>query len=195
MADQLCTPADLASLLQKDLDASTATLIVEASTAVVQEAAGLQRILEVAGDTADFIGTTDAWLDLPQIPVTAVTSVTLDGSAVATGTLSGGGNYKRFGNRLYRRDGWQLLCGIPSEVVVVYTHGYPANHQRLQLARSAVLGLARTVYDNPGGRTRLSIDDYTEAYEAAQAAMSANPPLRAALRRQYGRRGGLVRIG
>lgn len=195
MADQLCTPPDLASWLQQDLDLSTATLLVECGTAVVQEAAGGQRIIEVVNDVATLIGGTDSMLELPQLPVTAVASVTIDGSTVATGSLTGGGNYKRFGNKLWRGDGWQLLCGIPSEVIVVYTHGLPAGHQGLQFARASVLALCAPFYSNPTGASQVRIDDYAEAYAQMSAQINTNKALRAALRRQYGRRGGLVRIG
>jgi hypothetical protein len=195
VADQLATPADLASALQQDLDLSTATLWVEAGTAVVQAAAGGQRIVEVIGAVATVMGSTSSWLDLPQIPVTAVLSVTLDGSTVAAGELTGGGNYRLIGNRLWRGDGWQINRGVPSEVVVTLTHGYPALDQRLQLARSAVIGLAKGAYSNPGGATRITIDDYTEAYEAMTVAMDASKSLKAALRRQYGRRGGHTHVG
>ncbi len=194
MADQLATPEDLASLLQQDLDASTANLVIEAATAIVQEAAG-QRIVQVVGDTASLIGTTDSWLNLPQIPVTAVTSVTLDGALLSSGVPgSGGTTYRLKGNRLWRGDGWQTYCGEPSDVDVVYTHGYATGAQQLQLARGVTLSLAKTAYANPSGATREAIDDYQVAYEAAAAALEASPNLKAALRRQYGRRAGLVRI-
>lgn len=196
MADQLATPEDLASFLQQDLDLATATLLIEAATAVVQEAAGGQRILEVAGDTATLIGTTDSKLDLPQIPVTAVTSVTLDGTAVTAGAAgSVPSTWRRIGNRLWRTDGWQSWIGEPSTVVVVYTHGYAAPHQRLQLARSAVLTLAAVPYGNPSGATQVKIDDYAEAYSAIAARMETARGLKSALRRQYGRGAGLVRVG
>lgn len=195
MADQLATPADLASALQQDLDLSTATLWVEAGTAVVQAAAGGQRIVQVVGDTVTLMGSTSSWLDLPQIPVTAVSAVTLDGSSVAAGELTGGGNYRLIGNRLWRGDGWQVNRGVPSEVVFVYTHGYAPLDQRLQLGRASVLGLARGAYSNPGGLTRITIDDYTEAYDAMSAVMDASKSLKAALRRQYGRRGGHTQVG
>ena len=154
---------------------------------------GGQRIVEVVGDTATLVGTTDSWLDLPQRPVSAVTSVTLDGSAVAEGTTTG--TYRRFGSRLWRDCGWATCYTEPSTVVVVYTHGYATGSQELQLARSAVLSLARGAYSNPTGISREAIDDYSVAYEVASAAMDASPHLKAALRRQYGRRAGLVRIG
>ncbi|MCW2900309.1 MAG: hypothetical protein JWO67_2574 [Streptosporangiaceae bacterium] len=215
MADQLATPADLASLLQADLDAATATLLIELATSVVQQAAGGQRIVQVVGDSITILGTTDNWLDLPQIPVTAVTSVSQDGTVLTAGT-----DYKRFGNRLWRKFGWQTNYGWPfdlayskwggypppsvvsgypyqepASIAVVCTHGYATGAQELQLARQACLSLASGVYANPDGTTQTRIDDYTAAYDAMASKMEASPHLKAALRKQYGRRAGLVRIG
>lgn len=195
MADQLASASDLASLLGVPADAKM-TILIEAATAVVQEAAGGQRILQVAGDTANLTGTTDSWLNLPQIPVTAVTSVTVDGTALSAGVAgSGGKTYRLRGNRLWRGNGWQTYCGEPSDVAVVYTHGYAPSAQELQLARSAVLSLGQGVYNAAPGVSREQIDDYSVAYELAAAQLDASPNLRAALRRQYGRRAGLVRVG
>jgi hypothetical protein len=212
MADQLATPSDLASLLQQDIDTSTATLLIETSTATVQRWAG-QRIVQVVDDVVTLLGTADSWLDLPQIPVTAVSSVVRSGV-----TLTAGTDYQLIGNRLWCRWGWQSNLGwyypaewrpsygpdpylgpAPGVVVVTYTHGYAASAQELQLARSAVLTLAGTIYTNPGGVSSESIDDYTvqfaSTHAATQAASGASSHLQAAIRKQYGRRGGLVRIG
>lgn len=211
-ADQLATPEDLASALQQDLDLATATLLMECATAVVQEAAG-QRIVQVVDDELTIMGTSDSWLDLPQIPVTAVSAVTIDGEATT--------HWKKFGDRLFRRHGWQRDLGFgwrygygyrsqfgahhhcdtpePSVITVTCTHGYAPGAQELQLARSAVLSLATKVYANPSGVVSESIDDYSASYASATAAMAsamdASPYLKQALRRQYGRRAGLVRIG
>jgi hypothetical protein len=218
MADQLATPSDLAAYLQSDVDTATATLLVECATAVVQAACGGQRIVRVTGDTLTLLGTTESWLDLPQLPVTAVSSVTLDGTALTAST-----DYKVFGNRLFRKFGWQTNYGWPwdyqygwypgnsyypppslangfpfqepSAVVVVCTHGYASGAQELQLARQACLTLAAGVYVNPDGATRAQIDDYAAQFDAMAARMEASQHLKAALRKQYGRRAGLVRIG
>lgn len=197
MADMLASLQDLADALQiplASLPTGTGTLLLECATAVVQDAAGGQRILQVAGDTASLIGTTDSWLDLPQIPVTAVASVTLDGTALTLGTLDPT-NYKPRGNRIWRTDGWQTYVGQPSDVVVVYTHGYAAGAQELQRARAAVLSLAKGQIPNPGGVASESIDDYNVTYDKMSAQMEASPFLKAALAKKYGRRGALVRLG
>lgn len=193
MADQLCTPEQLASALQSDLDASTANLWVNAATAVVQEAAGGQRIVQVVGATLTVMGTTESWLALPQIPVTAVTSVTLDGVALSAGTATG--TYRKVGSRLWRDIGWACDIYAPSEAVIVCTHGLAAGRQELEFGRSATLGLAKQAYVNIGGAKSERIDDYAVVYAEMSAVMEASPNLRRALRRQYGRRAGLVRTG
>lgn len=211
MADQIATPEDLASFLQQDLDRSTATLLLEVSTAVVQQAAAGQRIVEVVDDVCSIMSTSDSFLHLPQIPVTAVKSVVLDGRTLTVGT-----DYKVFGNRLWRADGWQTNVGWaygwdwrpsyapqgapwsgqePSLSAIVYSHGYPAGRQELQLGRGSALALCRGAYINPSGAVSERIDDYAVAFEAMAAAMEGTPHLRAALRKAYGRRAGLVRIG
>lgn len=223
MADQLATTTDLANLLQIDvgsLNTAAATLLMETATSVVQEACGGQRLIQVVGDVMPIMGTTDSWLPLPQLPVTAVTAVTLDGTALTVGT--GTNQYQVFGNRLWRAQGWQTQYGYPfwdsfgqgepwwsfappnftwpaqtpSLVVATYTHGFAAGAQQLQLARSAVLSLASTAYANPSGASSESIDDYTVQFgRLLDAPLVLSSYLKAALRRQYGRRAGLVRLG
>lgn len=215
MADQLATPSDLASLVQGDVDTSTATLLIEMATAIVQQACGDQRIVQVVGDTLTTSGTTDSWLALPQIPVISVSSVTLDGVALTAGT-----DYKLVGNRLFRRQGWQANYGWPwddsgigapyysyappsltwpyqepSAVTLTYTHGFAAGSQDLQMARSACLALCKGAYTNPSGATSESIDDYSVSFDAMAAQMESAPHMKAALGKKYGRGAALVRIG
>jgi hypothetical protein len=197
MADQLATPEDLAALLQLDLDRATAELLIECATAVVQRAADGQRILEVVDDevTLDVSGQIDSsWLVLPQWPATAVSAVEIDGSVITGYTLQAGRN------RIYRSVGWGSESfdydpAAPSTVTVTYTHGYPAGHHKLQLARSAVLSLAAQGYSNPTGATREQIDDYTVQYAEMGARMDASPYLVRALRQQYSLAAFSVRVG
>jgi hypothetical protein len=192
VADQLATPEQLASALQQDLDAATADVWLNAGTAVVQNAAGRQRIVEVEDDEAELIGTTESWLWLPQRPVSAVESVTLDGVELTAGT--GDDEYDRYGARLWRTCGWAACSWKPSRVAIVYTHGYPTGDQGLEMARSSVLALAKSVYPNPTGATQIKIDDYAEVFSALAARMEVSTGLKAALKSQYGRRSGLVKV-
>lgn len=194
MADMLASPSDLASLLQQDVDASTATLLLECATGLIQAITG-QRIVQVVGDVATLdVDASDhgPWLYLPQRPVTAVTAVSVGATAVVdyTAQLSRG--------RLWRAYGWRSATlpryGMPSTVTVTYTHGLAAGDQRLQTARRAALALASSAYVNPSGATREQLDDYAVAYEAMSARMEAAPALQALLRRQYSRPTGSVRL-
>ncbi len=190
MADQLCEPEDLAALLEMDLDAYKAIMLVECATAIVQATCGQppQRLVAVEGDEITLVGLPGAWLDLPQRPVSAVTTVEVDGEELAADT-----DFQVFGSRLYRAAGWGTSLGGPTLVTVDYDHGYPEGHQSLQLARAACLSLIRGVYGNPTGAVRLTIDDYSEAFEALSAQMDASPFLMRRLRSQYGRPAGSIR--
>lgn len=192
MADMLCAPEDVASLLEQDLDAYKTIMLVEAATAVVQEAAGRppQRIVEVEDDPFELLGDIGSWISLPQRPVQSIASLELDGE-----TLTEGEDFQRFGARLWRECGWQPKRWTPSKIAGVYTHGYPEGDQRLQLARAAVLSLVRGVYGNPEGAIAVRIDDYSASYAKFSASMDATEYLQKALQRQYGRRADLVRLG
>jgi hypothetical protein len=197
MADMLVTAAELASAMQVDsVDTATATLAIEIATGAVQAAAE-QRIIEVVGDeiTLD-LDALDCgpYLRLPEGPVTAVTSAAVGATAVMdfTSQLSRG--------RLWRSMGWRSATlpywNAPSTVTVVYTHGYPVGHQKLQLARGVVLELAKTGYGAAGGSGPVEseqIDDYSVKYArvsvAIEAALDPQGPLARALKRAYGRSG------
>ncbi|ALG06847.1 hypothetical protein [Kibdelosporangium phytohabitans] len=185
MADMLATEGDLQKLIPT-VGLDTAKVVLEAATAVVQDAAG-QRIVRVVDDVASILGTIESWLQLPQQPVVTVTAVALDGAAVT--------DYKHHGSRLWRREGWQANLYEPSTVEFTYTHGYASTDQKLQLARSATWMLAKGVVSNPTMLQSESLGDYSYAYQQMAAQMEASPNLQKSLRRAYGIRAGLVRIG
>lgn len=201
MADMLVTVPELASAMQQDLDTATATLAIEMATGAVQAAAG-QRILEVVDDEAVIdLDLLDGgpYLDLPERPVTSVDSAQVGDAAVTdyTPQLSRG--------RLWRAYGWRSATlpywSAPSTVTVVYTHGYPVGHQKLQLARGVVLDLAKTGYNAAAGSgpvVREQIDDhsvqYAEMTASIEGALDPDGPLARALRRLYGRPGRSVRL-
>ncbi|GAA2696499.1 hypothetical protein [Actinoplanes palleronii] len=191
MADLLATPADLASLLQRDVDTASATLALEVSTAVIQAAAG-QRIVQVAADTATVFGGTDQLLALPGRPIISVTSVTYGGVLLSQGTASG--TWRLAPGGIWRDVGWTECSWEPSPVQVVYSYGYAPGAQELQLGRGVCLTLARGLFTSPDGAIREQIDDYSVAYAEAASALAANPSLIALVRKQYGRKAGMVRI-
>lgn len=189
MADLLATVEDLRTFLGEDstsLPNVEAELLLELATGAVQAAAG-QDIVQRVDDTATLMGTVGSWLHLPQLPVTAVSTVTLDGAAVS--------DWKRFGARLWREAGWAASPYQPSTVEVVYTHGYAPGDEGIQLARQVTLMRAGQAFADPGGRaTAFSVDDYREQY-VQTSAEDLPTQLRAALRKKYGPRGRLVTVG
>lgn len=178
MAQTLATPAELASVLQTDLDASTATLLLEMATGIVQAACGQLLIeAEVTGELVDITRQT-FWLELANKPVTAVTTVELDGFVVTDWSLRK--------QKLWRSGGWLLSYSPPSQAEVTYTYGYPTGSQYLQLARSVTLSLAQAGYGNPGQVKGEAIDDYKVTYADALGRMELTDPMRMALINAYG---------
>lgn len=195
MADQLAAPGDLAVLLESDtLDASKADLVIECSTAVIQAAVG-QRIVQVVDDVTVIDldeYDTGTRIALPERPVTAVAAVLIGETAVT--------DYKAELSKgtLWRACGWRSTLiryhDQPSTVTITNTHGYPPEHQRRQLARGAVVAMVRGVFDNPTGLTQVRIDDYAAMYAAMESWLDSSTFLIDALRRQYGRRLGSIRL-
>lgn len=192
MADQLVTPTEIADFL--GVTPSEADRLATQATSLVQEATG-QRLVEVVDDTVTVMGTTESWLALPEMPVSSVSSVQIDDEVVD--------DYKLVGSRLWRAGGWASKdydvskIHEPSAVKVVHTHGYTAGDQRLERARTAAFALAVQVHDNPSGAVGLSVDDYREQFgqSAGDAGVQVPESVAVSLRRYYGRKAGLVRLG
>lgn len=196
----LVTPAELASWLQQDLDTATATLVLAQATALVQAATG-QTLVQTVGDVLELEGSPDQWLELPQRPVTNVTSVLFRDGTLAPVTLDPT-QYVRIGNRLWRGFGWQystvlvpparipfwkyLTYPPPSTITVTCDHGWAPGAPQLELARTAVFALAASVYTNPGVSRSVTVDDYTETFADALAGMQLAESTKALLRRRYG---------
>lgn len=194
MADMLATDEDLAVLIDDaGLDEDRATLLLELATGEVQAAAG-QRIVLVEDDPFEMFGFTDAWLELKEGPVVEISSLTIDdGDELERGT-----DYKWVSGsrRLFRHCGWATCWWEPSTIAGAYTHGLADDDQRIQFARSSTLGIAKLAATNASGVLAESIDDYRVQYAAAVLwAMEKSPYLAKALRRTYGDRAGLVRLG
>jgi len=114
--EPLATVADLVALgLTVD---DTETTIVEryltVASAAVRDAAGSP--ISQTTSTVTVEGEADQRLRLPGSPITAVTTVELDGVAVT--------DWRLRSDRLWRHGGWTAADG-PSEVEVTYTHGLP----------------------------------------------------------------------
>jgi hypothetical protein len=192
VADQLATPADLASAVQVDVDTASAALAIEVATAVVQAAAG-QRIVRVVDDSEVVYGGSDRYLVPKERPVISVASVTYNSVLLTQGTASG--TWRLSANGIWRDLGWTDCAWEPAPgTVVIYTHGYLPTDQGIQLGRGVALSLGKGLFVNPSGVVREQIDDYQVAYAEAAAALEATPNIIALLRRQYGSKAGMVRV-
>jgi hypothetical protein len=190
----LATAEELATLMNDaGINEDQATLLLELATAEVQAAAG-QRLVYVEDDLFEVFSFSGPWLTLKERPVTEITSLVIDdGDELVAGT-----DYKRPANSatLWRRCGWAPCQYEPSIVSGVYSHGHAEGDQRLEFARSSAFAIAKLAVSNPSGVASEAIDDYRVQYAAAVVwAMEQSPYLRKALRREYGDRAGLVRLG
>lgn len=113
--EPLATVADLVALglTVEDAELPVVTRYLDVASAAVREAAGCA-ILQMTS-TVTVEGGGAQWLSLPGAPITAVSAVSIDGSAKTDWRLRSG--------RLWRIGGW-TSCD-PSEVEVTYTHGLP----------------------------------------------------------------------
>lgn len=189
MPDQIGTAEQLQAMPGlADLAQATADQLLHMGTTVVQAVVD-QRLVITIGDEADLLGTSDNDLYLPQRPVTGITSVAVDGAEVT--------DYLRYGARLWRECGWADPCKprTPSTVSVVYDHGLDDDDWRIGFARSTVLMLAAGAALGSPGVTSEGIDDYQVVYDRMAARMEGSEFLTRALRRNYGPRAGLARVG
>jgi len=155
----LFTLGELASYLQRDLDTASATLAQATAEGLVR--AWTRQNIETATYTSTRVPVTIEHerytVQLPQRPVTAVTSVTVNGTAYVSGTD-------------YTWDGvhatlWlRYLAGSSTSfidewwAVVTYTAGYATVPGAV---KGVALSVAGRAYDNPRGVRSESIDDYS----------------------------------
>lgn len=167
-------------------------VMLAVASAVVREAAG-SPILQATSAVTVWATDADQYLDLPGKPVTAVASVTLNGTALATDS------YRLVNSRLWRRCGW-MSCGEPLPVTATLTHGFavvPADIVNL-VCDVAEAGIKMA---NSGGvhDPRIlveSVDDYSVTFAQGAGAVASVMELpaltRYALRKRFGGGVGVV---
>lgn len=106
------TQDDLEAFVGHPVDATRAQLLLDLASASVAEAAGVP-IAALDGDEVTLYGTGSPLLLLPAWPVTAVATVTVDGTAVTGFTWNRAGELRYSG-------GWTR----GADIVVTYSHGY-----------------------------------------------------------------------
>lgn len=184
----LASASDLSARFEPDDDDLAAVMLTVAS-ALVRQAAG-SPISETSSTVSVWALDRGMWLDLPGQPISAVSSVTVDGTVVT--------DYKLINGRLWRRCGW-TWCDEPLEVVVAMTHGLaevPADIVQL-VCDLAILG-TNTAADgaiDPRVITE-KIDDYSVTFSAAAStvatAMTLPSLTRLSLKARFGGGAGMV---
>lgn len=149
---RFATASDLASYLQRDFSAAetaTAEMLLDLASAAIRDYTG-QYISAVDDDIVTLDPPCGSSLFLPELPVTAVTSVVVAGTTLTLGSPSNISGYYWYGDTgiirfVGRYAGYGYLWGwAPQSVVVTYSHGYDATPDGVRLvtieAAAAMMG-------------------------------------------------------
>lgn len=164
MAD-LFTVSELASYLQRDVDTSSAALAKDSAQAIVRAWCRQEITQATYTDTVLPIVSLDwTWgVLLPQRPVTAVSSVSVNGTPYTLGVeyaWNGISPWIRLAQRTWTTSSFQ----DEPTAVVTYTAGYATVPAEV---KAVALAVAARQYDNPQGLRQVSIDDYSETRAGA----------------------------
>lgn len=164
------TPSELASYLQKDVDTATATLVLTIASDLFANRANTRfEANSVTYSVPSTDGTANYRIYLPHTPVTAVSAVRINGTAIT--------DFTRIGNVLYRLIGFGFCWAFPPDLIEVdYTHGYTTVPDEV---KGAVLETAAQAYDVPvSAVVGESIDDYAVKYATAGGGLQLTPSAR-----------------
>jgi hypothetical protein len=190
----LVTATELAAYLQRDLDTSSATQAVKQASGIVR--AWTRQNIDQQTYTGVLLPIESydwSWgVQLPQRPVTAVTSVAVNGTTYTLGVdyaWNGFSPWIRLAQRTWTTSAWQ----DEPVATVTYTAGYTTVPDEV---KAVVCGVAGRIYDNPTGLRTYAIDDHSETYAGADdqlAGLALLAPERAILKR-YRAAAGSVRV-
>ncbi|MET0521481.1 MAG: hypothetical protein ABW156_05820 [Jiangellaceae bacterium] len=156
---QLITPEELASYLQQDLDASTANQAINTASAYVESKTGMAFTPRTA--TVRLPASTGLEMSLPVRPVTAVASVTIDGTSYADYALTADGT-------VYRARSWRTAM-YPQIVQMTIQYGCA---QAPNDIKGVVTELSGGIYDGRLGVQSEAIDDHRVSYSGVLSAVS-----------------------
>jgi hypothetical protein len=178
-----------------------APTVLDSASSAVREAAGCP----ISQTTSTVALVMDDWsctLELPGVPVTAVTSVAIEGVTVTPSVLTNGcwsDGWRLAGNTiLFRGQTYE----IPATVTVVYTHGFavvPTDIVDLVCGVAAIAFAQDGDYGNAGRLQSVRLGDFAESYNPAAGAGSPSPvaipkSVRDALRSRFGTSTGALRM-
>ena len=158
------TTDDLGNVLGREIDSEDASALaaLDAATAVVQAYTG-QTLTAVSNDELTLDGNGTRVLVLPQLPVTSVDSIEVDGEALDAA------EYQWSADGYLRRVGSNWPTDLRS-VVVVYDHGY-ASIPDLVVAITAQL--AARLYESPAAVKQETIGAYSVTYTGGGTGLHA----------------------
>ncbi len=182
----LISGTDLATYLQITYSAGDTALAQAVTLACGLVTGYTGQGIESTTYTHTLLINSDQTIRLPQRPVTAVTSVTIDGTVLTSGTD-------------YDWDGLSYMIALdgytPADDVftasVVYVAGYasvPAD------VKAATLSVGAALYNGAPGVTSESIDDYRVSYETSRGAGGLNEYERSILKRYRVRLGNIAPV-
>lgn len=158
-ATALATVADLATYMQRDFsapDTATASLLLDIASAAIRNYTG-QTISAVTDDEITLDPPYGRRLFLPELPVTAVSSITVGGTLWTEGT-----DYYWYGDTGMVRLVNRWWGTTPSSVDVVYSHGYTTDPDEV---RGVCLSIAARMLENPLGLTQQDIGPHGQAVD------------------------------
>ena len=178
----LAAAADLSARGVADADSALATTMLAVASSLVREAAG-SPILQANVTVSWWATEASSYLPIPVRPVTAVSSVALDGDAVS--------GYKVVDGNLWRSCGW--YAGEPAEVEATLTCGLPTVPESIKqiVCDLAILGINSAADGALDPRVVVErIDDYSVQFarsgEQVASAMTVPAATRRALRARFG---------
>lgn len=171
----LASPSDLASYMQQDVDTSTATLLLDGATSVIQSYTG-QTLTYVQDDTVTLVPYNNE-IKLPQRPVIDVTAVqslaagewqVVQGVIRPTYLLDGSTNSVWWTGDVSDSPWYQFVAQLPWPTVdVTYSHGLQVIPNDLQLACLMVAG---QLMSNPAGLQQEAVGNVMVRYDRAGGA-------------------------
>ena len=152
----LFTLEELASVLQQDLDTATATIARDTATALVEGITG-----QIASRTSVVVLPLRAgeFIDLPSTVITAVTTVTVDGTAATFEWL------KPYPCVMLKT--WTLGAVEWHTATVTYTHGHTVIPALVKAVALSVAARAYLAPPLPPAGTSVRLDDYSESTSAS----------------------------
>jgi hypothetical protein len=161
--------SDLEAYLQQTVDSTTATLVLQVTSALFTTRAATAFLPTTT--TYQVEGHGWSRIRLPYRPIISIQAVRI---VTATGVTTTVTDYTRIKQTLYRLAGWGVRCAFPPDMVEVdLTHGFAAVPDDV---KGAVLESAAAAYSSPDITVKSeSIDDYSVSSAANTGGVMLSP--------------------